>query len=101
MARGSKLKEEIAKKILEVFPGSFLYNGGKEIRIQGKEDSEVIQIKVTLTAAKENVYSGEDAVELGEQSVQITSTVANQQTIVQPTAEEKDNVERLMKAFGL
>ena len=54
-ARGSVLKQEVATKILAAFPGSFLYNDGKEIRIPVMENGEEIQIKVALTAAKENV----------------------------------------------
>ena len=33
--KGAILKQEIAQKILETFPNSFLYNDGKEIRING------------------------------------------------------------------
>ena len=60
MARGSQAKEEITKKLLETFEGSFLYNGGKEIRIPMMEGSDLCQIKVTLTCAKENVENGAD-----------------------------------------
>ena len=42
-------------KILEVFPNSFI--NGKEIRICGNENGEEVQIKVTLTAAKENIVN--------------------------------------------
>lgn len=49
-ARGSQAKAEIQKKILETFPGSFITD--KMIRIPMTEDGEVIQIKCTLTAAK-------------------------------------------------
>lgn len=49
--RGSQAKAEIQKKILEVFPGSFISD--KIIRIPMTEDGEVIQIKCTLTAAKD------------------------------------------------
>jgi len=58
MARGSLSKETITNKILETFDGAFIY--GKEIRIPMVEGGEQIQIKVTLTAAKENVESGAD-----------------------------------------
>ena len=37
-AKGSILKQEVAEKILAAFPGSFLYNDGKEIRINGTEN---------------------------------------------------------------
>ena len=56
MARGQIAKAEIQKKILNNFEGSFLYNDGKEIRIPIND----VQIKVTLTCAKENVEAGGD-----------------------------------------
>lgn len=61
-AKGSILKKEVSEKILKAFPGSFLYNDGKEIRINGLENGERLQIKVTLTAAKVAVEGGEDVV---------------------------------------
>lgn len=57
-ARGSLSKEVITQKLLETFEGAFVY--GKEIRIPMMEDGSLLQIKVTLTAAKENVESGAD-----------------------------------------
>ena len=103
MAKGSQLKKEISSKILEMFPGSFLYNDGKEIRICGQEDGMEIQIKVTLTAAKENVYFGQDNATPGEQITNFEnneSAIVEQKTI-QPTQEEKENVRKLMETFGL
>ncbi len=61
-ARGSEAKANITKKILETFEGSFLYNNGKELRIPVEENGEIVQIKITLTAAKVNVSNGEDTV---------------------------------------
>ena len=103
MARGQELKKEISKKILEFFPNSFLYNDGKEIRICGQENGEEIQIKVTLTAAKENVYSGQDNAIPGI-SAETNQAIDNstiESKIVEPTQEEKDNVKKLMETFGL
>ena len=56
MAKGSIAKEEITKKILEVFEGSFLND--KEIRIPFQENGETVQIKVALTCAKVNIECG-------------------------------------------
>ncbi len=106
MARGQILKKEIAQKILNTFEGSFLYNDGKEIRIPGMEEGELIQIKVALTAAKENVAQGDDNVVPGEQI--ITTSVTSEPTFnqtetktVEPTPEEKANVRDLLEALGL
>ena len=50
MVKGSVAKDEITKKILETFQGSFSYD--KEIRIPWVENGEELQIKCTLTCAK-------------------------------------------------
>ena len=60
MARGSEAKQQIIQKLLSTFEGSFLYNGGKEVRIPVMENGELVQIKVALTAAKVNVECGAD-----------------------------------------
>lgn len=98
--KGTILKKEITDKILEVFPGSFLYNDGKEIRIPGMEDGQLIQVKVALTCAKTNVeQNGENALP-GE--VMPTSTIdSTPQTTVEISQEEKDNVKKLMASLGL
>ena len=102
MARGQELKKEITKKILEFFPNSFLYNDGKEIRICGQENGEEIQVKVALTAAKENVYSGQDNATPGEPATNnFENNKSVEQRTVQPTQEEKENVKKLMETFGL
>lgn len=102
MARGQELKKEISNKILEIFPNSFLYNDGKEIRICGQENGEEIQIKVTLTAAKENVYSGQDnAIPGTTAELNFENNSITEQNIIEPTNEEKENVKRLMETFGL
>lgn len=97
MAKGSILKQEITNKILETFPGSFLYNNGKEIRICGNENGELLQIKVALTCAKENVEIDSD----NNVSAIAAKNVINDDVIVEPTQEEKDNVRRLMEALNL
>ena len=102
MARGAEFKKEITKKILEFFPNSFLYNDGKEIRICGQEDGNEIQVKVTLTAAKENVYSGQDNATPGISAQEnIINNQSIEHNIVEPTQEEKNNVRKLMETFGL
>lgn len=99
MAKGQKSKIDIQNKILEIFPKAFIYN--KEIRIPMIEDSEEIQIKVTLTAAKENVYSGQDNATPGIAAINFEETKPIEQKIVEPTQEEKNNVRKLMETFGL
>lgn len=105
-AKGSILKQEIAEKILTAFPGSFLYNDGKEIRINGTEEGQSLQIKVTLTCAKVAVEGGEDTALPGEkikvENVGITSFEEENETIPQePTAEEKERLTTLLNKLGL
>ena len=92
MARGSQSKEIITKKILETFEGSFIND--KEIRIPIEENGEIVQIKVTLTAAKVNVECG------GASSMATSEPVIPAQK-VEVTEEEKQNVQKLMEGLGL
>ena len=102
--KGAIAKEEITKKILEVFPTAFRYD--KEIRIPWIEDGEPVQIKVALTAAKVMVDAGGDTVMPGEtketaaapsQETSVASKVANTET----SAEEKANLSALLRSLGL
>ena len=98
--KGTILKKEITDKILEVFPGSFLYNDGKEIRIPGMEEGQLIQVTVALTCAKSNVeQNGENA--LPGEVASVTSMESTSQATIEPTQEEKDNVKKLMASLGL
>ena len=95
MAKGSIAKEAITQKILNTFEGSFVY--GKEIRIPYDEDGNRVEIKVTLTCAKENV-GGDSAFAVTEsqptQTVQASAPAA-------PTEQEKANIADLMSRLGL
>ena len=101
MAKGQESKNIITQKILEMFEGSFQYE--KEIRIPIMENGELVQIKVTLTAAKTNVEQG------GENTMPGTMTVKNSDMImfgeeakpVEATVEEKENVKNLLASLNL
>ncbi len=97
MAKGQIAKQEITKKILETFEGSFLYDGGKEIRIPIIEEGNLVQVKVTLTCAKVNVApEGEE-----EQQVESAFPTAPKAASLKPTEEEKQNVAAMLKSLGL
>ncbi len=103
-AKGSILKKEIAEKILATFPGSFLYNDGKEIRINGLENGENLQIKVTLTAAKVAVENGNDTAlpnEKTTETIDAKFTMTNENVPEEPTAEEKERLTTLLNKLGL
>lgn len=103
MARGQISKEKVIKKILETFPGSFVYD--KEVRIPYQEEGEEIQLKCTLTCAKTNVEKDGDTAIPGQDIKSNSDTFEkienSENTIVKPTEEEKENVARLMKVLGL
>ena len=102
MAKGQQLKKDIQNKILAVFPGSFLYNDAKEIRICGTEGGELIQIKVALTYAKENVEVGADNAMPGDFPAPKTTAPTPVNTApVQPSESEKQKVADLLKSLGL
>ena len=102
--RGSILKQEVASKILAAFPGSFLYNDGKEIRINGVEDGQKLQIKVTLTCAKVAVEGGDDTILPGEKTAataDVKPIGTNEKIPQEPTAEEKERLTTLLNKLGL
>ena len=104
MAKGAVAKEQIFAKMLENFEGSFMYNGGKELRIPWDENGVEVQIKVTLTCAKDNVSSnGEAVVKTAAAATEPVSTSAfpTPKKIAEPTEEEKQNVADLLSALGL
>ena len=103
MAKGALAKEEIFNKMLETFEGSFMYNNGKELRINWDENGSPVQIKVTLTAAKEAVsVEGEiESAAVAKETAPTSNFPEPAAKIVEPSAEEKQNVEDLLKALGL
>ena len=103
-AKGSILKQEVMDKILAAFPGSFLYNDGKEVRINGLENGEKLQIKVTFTCAKVAVEGGEDVALPGEKkaaSADVKPAGTNEQVPQEPSAEEKERLATLLNRLGL
>ena len=103
-AKGSILKQEVAEKILATFPGSFLYNDGKEIRINGLENGESLQIKVALTCAKIAVEGGDDTVLPGEKNAAtagVKPAGTSEKIPQEPTAEEKERLTTLLEKLGL
>ena len=95
MARGTEAKQIITDKILQIFEGSFIY--GKEIRVPLQENGERVEIKVTLTCAKENV--GGDSAFAATQGE--TSQPAQASVPAAPTEQEKANIADLMSRLGL
>ena len=103
-AKGSILKEEITNELLNSFEGAFLCNGGKELRIQGLENGEIIQIKVALTCAKVNVeapsnigISTAKAPSVSTANIDCATPMVN----AEPTAAEQQNLATLLERLGI
>ena len=106
MIKGTQLKNVIIQKILETFPGSFTYNDGKEVRINGTENGEVVQVKVTLTCAKVPVES-DAATAVNTDSDSSTKinfedkSVSNEKIPDEPSEDEKARLKKLLENLGL
>ncbi len=103
-AKGALAKETITKKILETFPGSFTID--KVIRIPMSEEGSVVQIKVALTAAKDilepdgSVPGETPEFASGDYNFNAMNPPVDDKTY-EPTAEEKANVQMMLKSLGL
>ena len=94
-ARGSAEKEFIKNKLLEVFEGSFIDD--KVIRIPVND----IEIKVTLTAAKDVLGGGGSIVtSSGNGGSDNTAPKPNPADFVKPTEDEKTRVKELLEELG-
>ena len=97
MARGAEAKQIITNKILQTFEGSFIY-ASKEIRVPLQENGERVEIKVTLTCAKENVGGNDNDFTMKQEDAENIMTKA---VSAIPTEQEKANIADLMSRLGL
>ena len=88
MAKGATEKSLITTKILETFQGSFLWNEGKEIRIPIND----VEIKVTLTCAKENI---------GGATVAVAENKTPEVQLEEPTEQEISEVNNFLDKLNL
>ena len=101
MARGQEEKLIVINKIKEVFPEAFEYD--KVIRIPIGD----VQIKVALTAAKDNVEPGGDVAVPGVKATKVTIAEGAEPVFedvsktVEPSQSELDAVNNLMNQLGL
>lgn len=101
MARGQEEKLIVINKIKEVFPEAFEYD--KVIRIPIGD----VQIKVALTAAKDNVEPGGDTAVPGVKATKVTIAKGAEPVFedvsaaVEPSEEELNAVSNLMESLGL
>ena len=93
--KGSIAKEEIIKRMMEVFEDSFMND--KTLIIPMMENGEEVQIKLTLTASKTNIPHSN-----GKAEIPITVAVGmpNPVEVVEPTEEEKQRGVDLINKLG-
>ena len=101
MARGQEEKLIVINKIKEIFPEAFEYD--KAIRIPIGD----VQVKVTLTAAKDNVEPGGDTAVPGVRATKATimdgaePVFEDVPATIEPSQSELDAVSNLMISLGL
>ena len=111
MAKG-QAKQEVAKIILEAFGDkAFLYNDGKEVRVNWIEDGNPVQIKLALTTSKVAVEQGADTAVPGNTKPTTTAIPKSEMIdfeapaapapVAAPTEAEKQNIVELMRKLGL
>lgn len=99
-ARGAESKAKIIEKILATFEDSFQYD--KEVRIPMYENGELIQIKLTLTAAKTNIENKtKSSFPMAVDNKNGSNGENIPPSLTEPTEEEKQTLEDLMSKLGL
>ena len=94
-AKGIGSKCIIFNKLKEIYPNSFWEDENKILRIPMNEGGNPIEIKVTLTAAKNILGSG---------AVESAFPAASEPVVEKPvemTEEEKENVASLLASLNL
>ena len=94
-AKGTESKCIIFNKLKEIYPNSFWEDENKILRIPMNEGGNPIEIKVTLTAAKNILGSG---------AVESAFSTASEPVVEKPvemTEEENENVATLLASLNL
>lgn len=101
MAKGAFAKTQVFKGIMEKFPEAFWEEENKILRVPINEDGSIVEIKVTLTAAKTNLGGDQpkSAFDLAGTSANVIEEPAS--ATIEMTQAEKDNVAKLMASLGL
>jgi hypothetical protein len=95
-AKGTESKGIIFDKLKEVYPESFWEDEGKILRIPMNENGNIVEIKVTLTAAKNILGSGETPSAFAATAVSANAA----KPVVEMTQEEKDAVNKALASLG-
>ena len=101
MARGAQAKAELTEKILEIFPDSFIDE--KTIRIPWTENGEQLELKITLTCAKDVIGgAGGGSITTSVSAPKEASAFDNPEPVkVKITESEAQNVAILLSKLNL
>ena len=97
MIRGTESKGLIFNKLQELYPNAFWEDTGKILRIPMAEGGVPIEIKVTLTAAKNILGGGQVESAFPTE----TATASAPEKVIEMTEEEKSNVSKLLASLNL
>ena len=100
-AKGLESKNIIFNKLKEVFPKSFWEDENKILRIPLDENGTRVEIKVTLTAAKTNLGEEEPQSAFSNDPVVSSTPKQTTTTVLEPTQEEKENIQKLIASLNL
>lgn len=103
MAKGADSKTKVFEQLQKMFPESF-WNGPKEFRIPMEENGERVELKVTLTCAKENVGVS-DSIDFSSSNEPTLDSITGENedhdaSSGEPTEEEMENIKNLAEALG-
>ena len=104
-AKGTESKAIIFNKLMELFSNCFWEDENKILRIPMTENGDIVEIKVSLTAAKTNLgETGAPASAFsppGAEEVSGYMTPPVSSETLEVSQEEKENVANLLASLGL
>lgn len=96
--KGTESKAILFNKLMEIFPDAFWEDEGKILRVPMNENGAVVEIKVSLTAAKNILGAEEVKSAFNDGAAAVTPTPAK---VTEVTEEEKANVAKLIESLNL
>ena len=100
MAKGAVAKEQIAKKMAEIFGADWIGERDKKYYLWANENGERIQIAISMTCPKTPVDEAGASADSNVLNFEDGAT-AGGETQVEITVDEKKNVADLMARLGL
>lgn len=94
MIKGAESKQILFNKLMEIYPDAFMDD--KVLRVPFKENGDIVEIKVTLTAAKDVIGGTSQSNPVSNAAVESTEPV-----LAQPTEQEIENIQNLLGKLGM